>query len=352
MPATVPAPVSPARFWKRAFGLYILAELLYWVLNSGTTLLMCPDCNLHLGYNVLQLLLHILFTAALWWVLNKLYHRSLPIAIAGNVLVLVLYYFCWIALAYGMLYAWSDVLLGAKREQLSLRLMIKGSWFEVGKYVLKLTAFYALRFYYDYRKAEQQRLYLALVNKDMQLRLLRQQLSPHFYFNTLNNLYGLSMANSSKLPAALSQLSNIMQYVQVDCNRPEVPLSQEIKFLESYIELEKLRYETSTVIEVKTEGDFSSCLIVPLLLVQFVENAFKHGMKEKSEQSWMKVSIALRGSQLYFNTANSFTPAAPGNGIGLRSVKEILELQYEGRYTLDIKQEANCFSVTLKINLS
>jgi LytS/YehU family sensor histidine kinase len=186
----------------------------------------------------------------------------------------------------------------------------------------------------------------------MQLNLLKQQLSPHFYFNTLNNLYGLARSNSAKLSDALHQLSNIMGYVIVDCNQPKVRLDQEIKFLESYIALEKLRYEQNTVIEMKVDGYTNGQTILPLLLVQFVENAFKHGMKEKSEKNWMKVNMIIRKEELLFKVDNSYYEGAVSDGIGINSVKNILNLQYEGKYDMDMIHEDNRFSVTLKLNLS
>ena len=208
-----------------------------------------------------------------------------------------------------------------------------------------------LKFYAGYRQAAQQRLQLAVINKDMQLNLLKQQLSPHFYFNTLNNLYGLSRSNSPQLSSALYQLSNIMQYVIVDCNQPKVLLQQEINFLESYIELEKLRYEKDTVIEMNVSGNTGNQAIIPLLLIQFVENAFKHGMKEKSDRSWMKVNLDVNENELLFSVENSFYGHLPSQGIGISSVKHILNLQYEDRHAIQMKHEGNIFSVTLKLNL-
>jgi LytS/YehU family sensor histidine kinase len=184
------------------------------------------------------------------------------------------------------------------------------------------------------------------------LNLLKQQLSPHFYFNTLNNLYGLARSNNEKLAGALHQLSNIMRYVIVDCNQPKVLLSQEINFLQSYIALEKLRYEQNTVIEMEVKGEPGQATILPLLLIQFVENAFKHGMKEKSEQNWMKVDLTIQKNELLFRVDNSYYATSVAGGIGINSVKHILNLQYEGKHDLQMLHENNHFSVTLKLNLS
>jgi LytS/YehU family sensor histidine kinase len=250
------------------------------------------------------------------------------------------------------------LLLNAKQEWLvwpvksrSFTSVVYDSWTEIGKYVVKLSAFYMLKFYTEYQRAGEQRIQLAVINKEMQLNLLKQQLSPHFYFNTLNNLYGLSRSNSPQLSVALSQLSNIMQYVIVDCNKPKVLLRQEINFLQSYIELEKLRYEKNTIIDMSITGNVNSQTILPLLLIQFVENAFKHGMKEKSDRSWMRVSMNIDDNELIFTVENSFYDVTVSHGIGINSVKHILNLQYEGKYDIQMMHKDNSFSVTLKLNL-
>ena len=184
------------------------------------------------------------------------------------------------------------------------------------------------------------------------MNLLKQQLSPHFYFNTLNNLYGLARGNNERLPVALQQLQNIMQYVIVECNEPKVALQKEIDFLQSYIALEKLRYEKNTTIDMRVEGTANGYSIIPLLLIQFVENAFKHGMKEKSEENWMQVMMLVNKDQLTFKVDNSFYTAVATEGIGLASVRHRLNLQYEGKYDLHFAHDADRFSITLKLNLS
>lgn len=339
-------------FWKKAFLVYMAAEVLYAVINFFTDHIMCAKCTAHPAYSISQVCIQLVFTAALWFCLNRFYHYRLWVIIAGNVVMFVGYYFLWILVSYTTLAVAGNWLMGPDEPAVSFRKIIYGSWFEVAKYVLKITAFYVLKFYLDYRRAEQQRIKLALINKEMQLNLLKQQLSPHFYFNTLNNLYGLARSNNSKLSTALPQLSNIMQYVLVDCNKPKVLLKQEISFLESYMALEKLRYEEGTVIELHTEGDTGELTIVPMLLIQFVENAFKHGMKEKTADNWIKVNVATGNNELLFSAINSSGAILSSNGIGISSVKNILSMQYEGRHELHIEEYPGYFSVILKLKLS
>lgn len=340
------------KFWLFSFGIYAVAELVYLIINYTTTRSICSYCVLPVVFYVSQWLTNLLFTSLLWYCLNYFYNYSRWKIVIANVLVFVAYYFLWLIVLYAILHSGLDWLVGEKTTVQPFRSLVYASWFDIGKYVVKLSAFYVLKFYFEYRRAEKQRIQLAVINKNMQLNLLKQQLSPHFYFNTLNNLYGLARSNSAKLSDALHQLSNIMRYVIVDCNKSKVLLSQEVKFLESYIALEKLRYEQNTVIEMKVGGDINSQTILPLLLIQFVENAFKHGMKEKSDQNWMKVNIIIQKDDLLFKVENSYYATTVSEGIGINSVKHILNLQYEGKHEMKMLYEDKRFSVTLKLDLS
>jgi len=338
-------------FWLRAVALYAAAEALFIIITYLITYYQCKICVLPIPFYIWQWLANLFLTALLWYGLNCIHRFSISKVIAGNVIIFLLYYFSYTGMLYLILNSKTGWILGQDMWIRTFESVIYKSWSDIGKYVLKLSAFYVLRFYFDYQKAAQQRLQLAVVNKDMQVNLLKQQLSPHFYFNTLNNLYGLARSNNSRLTVALHQLSNIMQYVILDCNKPKVLLSQEINFLQSYIELEKLRYESDTVIELSTAGQVNEQTIVPLLLIQFVENAFKHGMKEKSERSWMKVKVNTNGNELLFNVENSYYDTVSSQGIGIKSVNAILGIQYEGKYEIKLRHEASQFSVTLKLNL-
>ncbi len=339
------------KFWLSAFIVYAIAEMFFITTSYLITYFKCKECVQPVPFYVCIFLISLLLALFLWYSLSYISRQPLWKVIAGNMLIFGLYYFFITGIVYLLLNAKQEWLVWPVKQR-SYTSVVYESWGEIGKYVLKLSAFYMLKFYSEYRKAGQQRIQLAVINKDMQLNLLKQQLSPHFYFNTLNNLYGLSRSNSPQLSAALSQLSNIMQYVIVDCNQPKVLLSQEINFLQSYIELEKLRYEKDTVIEIRTEGNINGQTIIPLLLIQFVENAFKHGMKEKSNQSWMKVRMNIADKELLFEVENSYYDTTSSHGIGINSVRHILNLQYEGRHDIQMRHEDNSFSVTLKLNLS
>jgi sensor histidine kinase YesM len=340
------------RFWLVSFAVYAMIDGGYSILNYFITSSMCSDCLLPVPFYISQWLLSLLFTGLLWYSLNLFYNKSGWMQVPVNIVLFALYYTGAVWLLYSIFHSGQDWLIGAKTYIPNFDDIIHGSWFDIGKYVLKASAFYVLKYYVEYRHSERQRTELAVINKDMQLNLLKQQLSPHFYFNTLNNLYGLARSNSAKLPDALSQLSNIMQYVIVDCNQPKVLLSEEVSFLQSYIALEKLRYEQNTVIDMQVEGQANGQSILPLMLIQFVENAFKHGMKEKSEQNWMKVNMQIDKDKLLFSVDNSYYETDASKGIGIASVQHRLDLQYEGKYDMQMQHAGNRFSVVLRLDLS
>lgn len=345
------AEFSARRFWIWAFSGYILAEGLYWTLHYFNIYRQDAPWLLPAIYYIFQWLLNVLFTAFLWFFLDRFYRRNRWLTVLLNICLFAIHYTGWLLLTYYLFNSGAEWIVG-ERERAELTEFIYGSWFDIGKYMLKVTAFYVLKFYCEYRISERQRIRLAIINKDLQLNLLKQQLSPHFYFNTLNNLYGLARNNNPKLSQALQQLSNIMHYVIVECNETRVSLQKEIDFLQSYIALEKLRYEEDTVIDMQVEGKTNGHTILPLLLIQFVENAFKHGMKEKSEQNWMKVKMNIREHDISFSVANSYHTAEPAEGIGLSSVKHRLNLQYDGKYDMRMHTEDGRFSVNLQLNLS
>jgi sensor histidine kinase YesM len=357
-----PGPISGSakknnKIWFWAFLIYASLEVVYWTLNYVNVYMpsasgKCAACLWPVPYYVMQCLLGILFTAFVWYTLNRFYYRKGVYNVLVNLVVFGIHLTGFIFINYCMRMYGPSWLVPQPSGTLTLDNFIQSSWNDTGKFVFRAALFYVLKYYINYRRSEQQRLELSVINKDLQLNLFKQQLSPHFYFNTLNNLYGLARSNSPKLSTALHQLSNIMQYVIVDCNQPKVRLAQEISFLQSYIALEKLRYESNTVIDMQVRGEVNGQSILPLMLIQFVENAFKHGMKEKSENNWMKVNVVVAKEDLLFTVDNSYYAGEATEGIGIASVKHRLNLQYDGNYDMKMSHEGNRYSVTLKLHLT
>lgn len=190
-----------------------------------------------------------------------------------------------------------------------------------------------------------------------ELNLLKAQIHPHFLFNTLNNLYALTLNNSPKSPEIVMGLSEILRYMLYECNVESVSLKKDVEMLENFILLEKMRYEERLDFNFTKEGDLEKYQIAPLLLLPLVENAFKHGAGEKLGQAWINIELEIKDKILTFKINNSkpekLRPPMEKNGsIGLGNVKKRLELIYPDEHQLKIFEEEDMFAVILKIDLS
>ncbi len=195
--------------------------------------------------------------------------------------------------------------------------------------------------------------------KDAELKLLKAQLNPHFLFNTLNNLYGLSVIKSDKLPNLMLKLSDLLRYSLYDTKDKLVPLEKEITYLENYISLEKIRLEDKTIIQFTKNGNYSQKSIAPMLLIVFVENAFKHLGTDKDAHNFVTIELNVVDDVLNFKCENSFDPEFTNlndleqgqSGIGLQNVKKRLALIYNDRHNLNLSENQDVFSVQLTLQL-
>jgi LytS/YehU family sensor histidine kinase len=188
-----------------------------------------------------------------------------------------------------------------------------------------------------------------------ELQLLKAQVHPHFLFNTLNNIYSFSLDSSPKTPKLILKLSSLLSYMLYDCKAEEVRLEKEVEIMKNYIDLERERYGDKIDISWNVEGDIRDNFITPLLMLPFLENAFKHGTSEQIEKPWMGVDISAANNILKFkitNSKNEFIPNGNNNGIGINNVKKRLEFLYPGKYELKINDEGDFFSVSLMVKLS
>jgi len=212
--------------------------------------------------------------------------------------------------------------------------------------------FLIIKFIKDQNEIQRRSLMLEKEKAETELKLLKAQLNPHFLFNTLNNIYSLSLDNSPATSKSIARLSEILDHILYQCNHQYVPLSGEINLLNNYIELEKLRYDENLSVSFQTKIDEKAC-ISPLLLISIVENAFKHLGAEDADH--MSVNICLRStpSGIYFKTENTFIKKDPGAArgkIGLVNLRRQLDLLYAKKYSLDIQESGSVFSVTLMLN--
>lgn len=201
----------------------------------------------------------------------------------------------------------------------------------------------------EHEKEKQMKLDFQKKYSEVELKLLRSQLNPHFYFNTLNNLYGLANMNADKLPDAILQLSDIMEYVIYECRKDRVLLEKELQFIGSYIDLERLRYEQHTRILFSIEGTPRSLLIAPMLLIQFIENAFKHGMEQDKSSNFMEVKIVINEQTLSFTCINSRKGSTRkgASGVGMENAARRLKMLYGLAYELDTVETESTYTVAL-----
>lgn len=184
-----------------------------------------------------------------------------------------------------------------------------------------------------------------------ELNLLKAQINPHFLFNTFNSLYALTLNKSDLAPQLVLRISQLMHYMLYSTSGNEVALNDEINYLKDYISIEQTRFADRVEVSFQCAGVTAGLKIAPLLLLPFVENAFKHGVEEGL--GWVTINLNYRDGYLFFKVDNSYaSKAIPGKpGIGLANVQQRLNLLYPGRHTLNITKNEESFEAELKIAL-
>lgn len=193
---------------------------------------------------------------------------------------------------------------------------------------------------------------------DAELKFLKSQIHPHFLFNTLNTLYALTLQSSSQSSEVVLRLSNLLDYMLYECNVPLIALRKEIQQIQNMIELEKLRYGNRLDVTLTQSGDLNGWTVPPLLMLPFIENAFKHGVSQGTEDIFINIDISIRETILTLRVENSKSDeylnqreADYTKGIGLRNVRRRLDLLYNGAYDLQVFNEEDTFMIVLKVPL-
>lgn len=188
--------------------------------------------------------------------------------------------------------------------------------------------------------------------KEAELAMLKSQVDPHFFFNTLNNLHSLVLTQSSEASDVILKLSEMMRYTIYEGKNDFVWLRDEVKYLQNYIDLHKIRYKNDTEIE------FTHCIeentkVAPLLFIIFLENAFKHGIESLPTSAYIRMELKSTADLIQFNLENNFKPVEINseNGIGIENLKKRLLLIYPDKHDLIINEEEDRFLVNLKIKL-
>ena len=187
--------------------------------------------------------------------------------------------------------------------------------------------------------------------KDQELHYLKRQIHPHFLFNTLNTIYGLALIQSKNTPAIILKLSNLLDYILYQVNKPRVSLREEVEHIREYIELEKIRFEDTLKVKYMSDNIGNETEIAPMLLIPFIENAFKHGSIVDGFIS-INIKIRLEDNSLYFSVINTFIgddKEHNNNGIGIQNIRKRLDLHYSNNYNLQQEITGNQYRVQLSI---
>lgn len=195
---------------------------------------------------------------------------------------------------------------------------------------------------------------------ETELKFLKSQFNPHFLFNTINSIFVLIDKNPRMASESLAKFSDILRYQLYECNEQQIPLDQELNYLENFIELQKLRQDHGYVslamdTDLQRTGDL---VIAPFILVPFIENAFKHVSKSRERKNWIRMTLGLHQDELHLVIDNSTSGLhshssafIPHSGIGLKNVKRRLELLYPEKYSLTTDHDMDIFRVVLTIKL-
>jgi len=206
------------------------------------------------------------------------------------------------------------------------------------------------------RKKEEETILNQQENLQTELKFLKSQINPHFLFNSLNNIYALSVIDSDKTQQSISHLSDMLRYVLYECEQELVPLEKEITYIKNYVKLFSLKSSKPYAIEMDFDMHQQHHKIAPMLLIPFVENALKHGNIEAKSDSYIRMGIKSDATSIQFKIENSISEVKKVvdkvGGIGLENVKKRLEIIYPKQHHLAIDHTTKSFSVTLKINLN
>jgi LytS/YehU family sensor histidine kinase len=218
------------------------------------------------------------------------------------------------------------------------------------------TSFFGALFYLgiDWYQKKEQKKELERQNLQSELKLLKNQVNPHFLFNTLNNIDSLITSNPDKASTMLVGLSGMMRYMIYDTNANISPLSQELLQIRNYIDLQEMQYANPDLVAYSVAGKHEDIEIAPMLFIPFIENAFKH-CTEKTTKHAIRFSFRIEEKKIFFESVNIANPSQHiekdcTRGIGLETVKRRLELLYPDKHKLQIDEKNDLFCVSLSID--
>ena len=219
-------------------------------------------------------------------------------------------------------------------------------------YIVGITT--AIKLTFDWIESRNRNQELEKINLETEVKYLRAQIQPHFFFNTLNNLYALTIEKSDKAPDVVIKLSKLMQYVLYESKIDFTPLYKEINYIESYLDLEKLRFGNRLKLKIEISGSIDDVHVPPLIFIPFIENCFKHGVSPTNDDINIHILFDATSDFLIFEVTNPIPEIVDkrfrqeNEGIGIRNVKKRLELNYSNNYKLELKKEISRYKVNLR----
>lgn len=223
-------------------------------------------------------------------------------------------------------------------------------------YVLGIAA--AIKITIDWVKFKNKASALQKSQLETELAYLKSQIQPHFFFNTLNNLYSLTLDKSDRAPETVIKLSELMSYVIYDSAKSMVPLEDEVSHIQNYIDLERLRFGSRLDLNFSLQGNISNIEVPPLLFIPFIENAFKHGTSTRKKHIPISISFSIKMNELLFICENEISGEEQVHeklirktdyGIGLKNTERRLNLRYENDYYLKVTDDEGIYKVVLKL---
>ena len=210
----------------------------------------------------------------------------------------------------------------------------------------------AIKFYKRWNEKDYREQAVQKEKVEAELQMLKTQINPHFLFNTLNSIYVLALKQSDQTASIVMKLSDILDYILYRIDTPKIAIANEIQIVENYIEIEKIRFTDRVNLTFTTSFTSEEIQIPPMLIIPFVENAFKHGVAKSMEKSWIKITIEQTNQMLDIVISNSKSLSSVKSttgGIGLTNVKKRLVLLFNDSYKLDISEKNNRYDVFLSI---
>lgn len=265
-------------------------------------------------------------------------------------------FFVWVSVVFIALLVLEEMVLeqiffaGTQRAE-----TFPGIFFSLVGVVPVIAILTGFKFGWDALQKQEQIEALQLTVQESELQFLRSQINPHFLFNNLNNLYAHALEGSEKTPGIILELSGMLRYMLYECKERFVPLQKEIEHLQNFIKLNQLQIEGRGSVSFESQISGSGHKIAPLILIVFIENAFKHSQAGQTEDISIQIDLKMEGDILHFTCVNNYVPTESmeslSQGIGLANVQKRLELLYPKKHELNIIDSPNRYEVQVSLEL-